>query len=125
GPELFFLSAVTNLLARQPETAFMVTNRLLEANPLRIPIRLNGSTVVTNGTDVDPLYSGRLNQLLKLVANVYDATAPRDPTDLFPMPVVFRPRFAVEGSDVYIVDYMLVNEPGSRFFFNHPWRDLN
>src|SRR5204863_9440440 len=90
GPELFFLSAITNLLARQPETAFMVTNRLRGANPLRIPIRLNGSTGVTTGTVVDPLYSGRLNRLLKLVANVYDAAAPRAPNDQFPMPVVSR-----------------------------------
>ena len=55
GPELFFLSVVTNMFAHQAEMAYLVTNALA-GEALRIPILYNGSTVVSNLLVKEPLY---------------------------------------------------------------------
>jgi hypothetical protein len=135
GPELFFMTVVTNLLLREPELAFMVTNARPFADrnlpfgiPLRIPIFTNGSTMTTNLPLPGPLYSGRLHQILQLAANIHDATTGAKNGEVEPyFPSVFRPQFDDQRSTdgkVYITNYVLVQDaievtpPGI-------WRDLD
>jgi len=135
GPELFFMTVVTNLLLREPDLAFIVTNARPFADrnlpfgiPLRIPIFTNGSTFSTNLPFPGPLYAGRIHQILQLAANIHDATTGSKTGEVEPyFPSVFRPQFddqrSVDGN-VYITNYVLVQNaiqvtpPGI-------WRDLD
>lgn len=135
GPELFFMTVVTNLLIREPDLAFIVTNARPFADrnrpfgiPLRIPIFTNGSTFSTNLPFPGPLYSGRIHQILQLAANIHDATTGAKNGEVEPyFPSVFRPQFddqrSIDGK-VYITNYVLVQQalevtpPGI-------WRDLD
>ena len=121
SPELFFLTVVTNLLLREPDLAFTVTNaRLFAARndpfgiPLRIPIFTNGSTLSTNLPFPGPLYAGRIHQILQLAANIHDATTGSKQGEDAPyFPSVFRPQFDDQRSrdgNVYITNYVLVRQ---------------
>ncbi len=134
GPELFFLTAATNLLARETNFAFMVTNAtvVIKGNPLRIPIFTNGSTTSINGPVPGPLYAGRIHQILQLAANIHDATTgPKDvvkPESLPYYPSVFRPQFEqMPNGDVYITNYVLMTEKASDLLNDRDrkWHDLD
>lgn len=127
-PEIFFLTVVTNLLAREPALAFMVTNRLPDTM-FSAPVFTNGSMLTTNAPlaspqNPGPLYAGRLHQILQLAANILDATTGSKEGEPYPyLPSVFRPRFTNDSGRVYIVGYTLVNETADTFL-TLPWRDL-
>lgn len=125
GPELFFLTTVTNLLGREPSAAFMVTN-LVNGWPLMIPILTNGLMVSTNGTG--SLYGGRVHHILQLAANIYDATTGSKRGEAFPyLPAIFRPHFVNYNGGVYINDYTLFDEPANTFLdpaAPNRWKDL-
>lgn len=124
-PELFFITAVTNLLAREPALAFMVTNKLNPNVALSIPIFTNGATFTTNLPLNGPLYSARLHQLLQVVANIHDATTGSKSGETFPFyPSIFRPWFTASNGNVYITDYSLVTDSATNFQSNFRWRDL-
>jgi hypothetical protein len=141
GPELFFLSVVTNLFLREPNLAFIVTNPpgplgLLDT-PLRIPIFTNRafgglrSTITTNLPLPGPLYAGRIHQILQQAANIFDATTGSKQGEAYPyFPSIFRPRFqTANNGDVYIIDYSLVPESETYAAFRSNtdtlWRDLD
>ena len=128
GPELFFLTVATNLLAREPDLAFMVTNRNV-SSIFTIPIFTNGSTATTNLPMAGPLYSARVHQILQLAANIFDATTgPKRTEDRnFPyFPTVFRPWFMESNGNVFITNYTMIPETQSAISFqtNYLWRDL-
>lgn len=109
-PELFFLSVVTNLLAREPALASFVTNRF-NGTVLSIPVYTNRSTLSTNLPLPGPLYSARLHQILQIAANIFEATTGSKNGEAYPYyPTVFRPRFFTDATGVYIVDYVLLND---------------
>jgi hypothetical protein len=138
GPELFFLTVVTNLLLREPALAFIVTNPpppgILQT-PLRIPIFTNRafaglrSTVTTNLPLPGPLYAGRIHQILQLAANIHEATTGSKRGEPYPyFPNIFRPRFQTAANgDVYIIDYTLVPEGyvAFRSTTDALWKDLD
>jgi hypothetical protein len=138
GPELFFLTVATNLLAHDTNFAQMVTNTgsTIYHIPLRIPILTNGSTLSTNGPIFGPLYSGRIHQILQLAANIYDATTgakeglsyhDTEQPEAYPyLPSVFRPQFEVSNrGEVFITNYVLVTETPSDIMTKPTWHDLD
>ena len=127
-PEIFFLTVATNLLAREPDFAFMVTNRNF-GSIFTIPIFTNGSTATTNLPMAGPLYSARVHQIFQLAANILDATTgPKGTEDrIFPyFPSVFRPWFMESNGNVFITNYTMIPETQSAISFqtNYLWRDL-
>ena len=128
GPELFFLTVATNLLAREPDLAFMVTNRN-SSSIFTIPIFTNGSTATTNLPMAGPLYSARVHQILQLAANIFDATTGSKRTEdrNFPyFPTVFRPWFMESNGNVFITNYTMMPETqtAANFQAAYAWRDL-
>ncbi len=128
GPELFFLTVVTNLLTREPDLAFMVTNRNV-SSIFTIPIFTNGSTATTNLPMAGPLYSARVHQILQLAANIFDATtgSKRAEDRSFPyFPTVFRPWFMESNGNVFITNYTMIPETqtAANFQAAYAWRDL-
>lgn len=118
-PEIFFLTVVTNLLAREPEFASFVTNRI-GRSILSIPIYTNQaravdppnySTYTTNLPVNGPLYSARLHQLLQIAANILEATSSSKVGEAYPQfPWVFRPRFYTSpDGNAFITNYTLVD----------------
>lgn len=111
-PEIFFLSAVTNILAREFPNSGYVTNNT--AGRLRIPVCVNGTTLsISNNVILGPLYSARIHLVLQQVANILDAmilddSIPANGQRMSHYPSVFRPIFEADGGDVYIVDYKRV-----------------
>ncbi len=125
GPELFFLTVVTNLLAREPDLAFMVTNNP-PGVPLMIPVMTNGLTYAINGAFPGPLYGGRVHHILQLAANILDATSGSKHGEPFPYhPSIFRPRYKNDSGNVYISNYSLMDKPADAFLAGpFPWKDL-
>jgi hypothetical protein len=129
GPELFFLSVVTNLLAREYPKLPLTTN--LVDQPLRIPVFTNGSRFWwSNSFNLGPLYSARIHQILQQAANIYDAVRELGGGETYPFyPSVFRPRFRSDSGNLYIVDYRLSTERPTDPEFptnpNHGWVDLD
>jgi hypothetical protein len=136
GPELFLLSAATNIFARDTNFSFIVTNRFYPGTSdpvppgtlLTIPVYTNGSTLTTNLPSPGPLYSGRIHQILQQVANIHDATTgPKIRESLPYYPSVFRPQFVqLANGNVYITNYTLFTGSGLTLMnsTNFPWRDL-
>ena len=131
GPELFFLTVVTNLLVHEPDLAFMVTNNPVGGSVFAIPIFniTNRSMDSTNLPLNGPMYSARLHQILQLAANIYDATTGSKRGEEFPyFPSIFRPFFSERNGNVYITDYTLISEIESADSFRsnllYRWRDL-
>ncbi len=125
-PEIFFLTVVTNLLAREPSLAFMVTNRI-NGTLFSAPIFTNRSTYTTNTPFNEPLYTARLHQLMQITANIFDATITNKVGEAFPyFPTVFRPFFTESNGNVYITDYGVMNETADAFRTNpqYRWVDL-
>ena len=126
-PEIFFLTVFTNLLAREPDLAFMVTNRI-DGTLFSAPIFTNRSTYTTNTPFNEPLYTARLHQLLQITANIFDATTTNKVGEAFPyFPTVFRPFFTESNGNVYITDYGMMDETADAFRTNpdYKWVDLD
>jgi len=127
-PELFFLSVVTNILAREYPNEGFVTGD--PAFPLSIPVFKNGTTLLlSNNIVLGPLYSARIHQILQQAANILDAMSGSKTGEKFPFyPTVFRPRCKYENGVVYIKDFRRVEvdvpfeKPDT--IWKRPWRAL-
>src|SRR6185503_3891291 len=98
------------------------------ANPPRlgIPVYTNGSLFIEGNPRKPPIYNPRIQQLLQMTLNIYEATRTNDPSFAYPMlPTVLRPVFERRGDDIYIVRYQ--NETGVdlRQALNGGWYELN
>jgi hypothetical protein len=94
---------------------FGMTNQVPAFGVTNIPVLVNGNFV----------YSSSVNRLLQLVANIYDATTNRyydNSLPLTPLPTVFQPVFSVQNGNVYITNFVEVNNVG---VLANQWLNLN
>ncbi|MCP5521088.1 MAG: hypothetical protein H7A46_06025 [Verrucomicrobiales bacterium] len=132
----------TNLVDWQPLDFFLTAaDRMLEASrvPGSVPgpdglpadIYVIGDTVVrTNFSATNIMlyprneYTPTVHRLLQLAVNIYDATTNRTELSDSPyLPTVLKPRFGVEGTNIFIVGYSEVTN--TTFLNSFVLRDLN
>jgi len=95
---------------------------------LGIPVYTNGSLYINGNPRNPPIYNPRIQQLLQMTVNIYEATRTNDPTLVYPnLPTVLRPIFDRVGNDIYIVRYL--DETGvdlrSSMSMSNSWFELN
>lgn len=132
----------TNLVDWQPLEFFLTAaSRMLEAS--RVPgvavgpgglpadIYVIGDTVVRTNFSVTNImvyprneYTPTVHRLLQLAVNIHDATTNRTALSTAPqLPTVLRPRFGVDGTNLFIVGYTEVTN--TAFLNSFVLRDLN
>jgi hypothetical protein len=119
GPLAFFTNAAESLIRSQE---FPITNTF--TNPFTGLLVVGGTNYnhfgltnipVYSATNASIRYSENLHRMLQVAANIYDATRPNAspvpyaggaaPAVLSPHPSVFRPLFATDRTNLYIVGY--------------------
>lgn len=116
-------NVTTNLesLTEWDATTFfnLVADRLIRAHSNVFPFTIT-NILIWEPTGQTNLYSQELHQLLQMTANIYDAT--RNDVGIYPdYPTVFRPVFARQGEEIYIIGYQ---EQKDDSVLNAPLRDL-
>jgi len=134
----FFTNAAESLV-RSQEYPFIVTNIIV--NGTLVPVTNWNHFGLTNmwvysATNPTIRYTENLHRMLQLAANIYDATrtnavpsppgrAGPTPSAAPPYPSVFRPMFATDRTNVFIIGY--TNMSGSNTMnqiAKEPWLDL-
>jgi hypothetical protein len=132
----------TNLVNWEPLEFFLTAaDRMLEAS--RLPAMVTdsngapagayviGDTVVRTNFAVTNImlyprneYTPTVHRLLQLAVNIYDATTNRvELSDAPHLPTVLKPRFGVDGTDIFITGYTEVTN--TSFLDSFVLRDLN
>jgi hypothetical protein len=119
--------------------ALLLANRVTNYDAFNRPFYSIGDTYVRPNFSITNIlvygasysnteYTPTIHRLLQLAVNLYDASTNRvvfpGGTNLYAMPTVFRPRFGVEGSNVFLIGFTEVTNNASTVLAL-PFRDLN
>ncbi|MGH8247359.1 MAG: hypothetical protein ACREUU_13115, partial [Gammaproteobacteria bacterium] len=108
----FFHAAADRLLTNE-FFPYRITNVRLSGVPggAGIPVFTNGSLFIDGNPNKAPIYSPRIQQLLQMTLNIYEATTNDFALQTTNLPTVLRPLFERQpNGDIYITGY--TNETG-------------
>jgi hypothetical protein len=123
----FFHAAVDRLLTNE-FFPYGITNVRLSGvrGGAGIPVFTNGSVFINGNSNKPPIYSPRIQQLLQMTLNIYEATRSNDNTLVYPnLPTVLRPILERKSNgDIYIVGYQDETGPIDRSALSTGWYEL-